>query len=509
MTILIRLIKSGLKPLQWSISAIGFLSVSAVPAAAEDFYVKTRGYRVEPAPEPPAYVYNLSNTPLATYSDIDWLDVGLDFRTRYEYRENDYRPWTDKSSGAPVKKFRPDPDNLWLLRSRAYVGIHDILDPFRFAVEFEDARSYNGLYETSVADVNEFELIQGYGELYFNNALGDDRPLSIRVGRMHLELLDKRLIGNNQFRNTTNSFEGIRLFFGKKQNNWDLETFAFHPVERFKNRFDRADGDTIIYGGVFSWRQWSRIVTIQPYFFGRKADGDTHHPIEHKRRADMDIYAPGLRVYGLFGDSGFDFDADINKQFGRYGVRPRNSTSQTAQQHDALAYSLELGYTFAHDWKPRASIYYGYGTGDKSSGDNINQRLDIFYGFNQPFSRNDYFAWDNMHAPKLRLELTPHRDLRIDTGYHAYWLESETDGWNRANLRDSFGDSGSFLGHEFDIRLRHHLNLYIDWSLSYARFTPGDFTKSQAKAGTGPYTTEPTNFFYFEVALNAFGDGKP
>ncbi len=484
------------------------LSVSLNPALAEEFYVKTRGYRVEPAPEPPAYVYNLSKTPLGKTIDIDWLDVGLDFRTRYEYRENDYRPWVDTSSGTPVKNFRPDPDNLWLLRTRAYVGIHDILDPFRFAVELEDARSYNGIYEKSVADVNEFELIQGYGELYFNNALGDDRPLSVRVGRMHLELLDKRLIGNNQFRNTTNSFEGIRLFFGKKQNNWDLETFAFHPVERFKYRFDRADGDALIYGGVFSWRQWSKIVTIQPYLLGRKVDGDSYHPIEHKRRPDMDIYAPGLRIYGLFGESGFDFDADINKQFGRFGVRPKNSTTQTLQQHDALAYSLELGYTFAHDWKPRASVYYGFGTGDKSSGDNINQRLDIFYGFNQPFSRNDYFAWDNMHAPKLRLELTPHRDLRIDSSYGAFWLESETDAWSRANLRDSTGESGRFLGSEFDIRIRHHLNPYVDWSLSYAHFTPGEFTRYQAKADTGPYTSEPTNFFYFEVALNAFGDGK-
>ncbi len=29
------------------------------------------------------------------------------------------------------------------------------------------------------------------------------------------------------------------------------------------------------------------------------------------------------------------------------------------QQHDALAYSLESGYSFDHDWKPRASLYYG------------------------------------------------------------------------------------------------------------------------------------------------------
>jgi len=78
---------------------------------------------------------------------------------------------------------------LWLLRTRAYVGVKDVLDPLRFAVEFQDSRSYNDRYETSVSDVNEFELIQGYGELYFDNALGHNRPLSIRAGRQSLGIV--------------------------------------------------------------------------------------------------------------------------------------------------------------------------------------------------------------------------------------------------------------------------------------------------------------------------------
>ncbi|MDD2760424.1 MAG: alginate export family protein, partial [Methylomonas sp.] len=80
-----------------------------------------------------------------------------------------------------------------------------------------------------------------------------------------------------------------------------------------------------------------------------------------------------------------------------------------------------------------------------------------------------------------------------------------------ANLRDRTGQSGSFMGHEFDIRLRYKLNPYVDWSLSYARFTPGDYTESFDRGNTvaGPFTSEPSNFFYFEVSLNAFGDGKP
>ena len=157
----------------------------------------------------------------------------------------------------------------------------------------------------------------------------------------------------------------------------------------------------------------------------------------------------------------------------------REVTTQTLQQHDALAYAIELGYTFDHDWKPRASVFYGYGTGDKNGVDNNNQRFDAFYGFNQPWSRNDYFSWDNIHAPKTRLEFVPYKDVRVDTGFNAYWLESDTGAWTRANLQDRTGKSGSFLGYEWDLRLRHKLNPYVDWSMSYAYFSPGDFTRAQ------------------------------
>jgi hypothetical protein len=494
-------------------SAISLLLVLPGLVSAEDYYVKTKGYRVEPVSDPPDYVRNLSKTQFEQFKNVEWLDVGLDFRTRYEYRENDYR----KVDAGPVG-YRKDPDNLWLLRTRAYLGIKDILDPLRLAVEFQDSRSYNGEYEKTVSDVNEFEVIQAYAELYFSDLLGHNRPLSIRAGRQHLELLDRRLMGNNQFRNTTNNFDGFRVRIGKKQNIWDLDLFALRPVERLKYEFDRSDEDTWVYGGVLTLKHWSEFITIQPYFFGKKVDGDPYNLVAANRKNDMDIYAPGLRVYGVFGDSGFDFDADINKQFGRFGYSRIGVANQLKLQHDAIAYSLELGYSFDHEWKPRASLYYGYGSGDNDPNRNAtsgsNEKFDSFYGFNQPWSRNDYFSWDNIHTPKARIELTPYKDLKIDAGYNAYWLASDTESWNRANLRDVTGNSGSFLGHEFDIRLRHKINPYIDWSLSYARFEPGDFTRSQAKPalanGTGgPYTTEPSNFFYFELSLNAFGDGKP
>jgi hypothetical protein len=486
-------------------SVLNLVLVWPCLANSEDYYRKTLGYRVEPESDPPSYVRNLSKTQFEQFRDVEWLDVGLDHRMRYEYRENDLRPTPTGTNSSTT--FRPDPDNLFLLRTRAYLGVHDVLDPLRFAVEFQDSRSYNGLYERNASDVNEFELIQGYAELYFKDLLGYNRPLSIRAGRQHLELLDRRLIGNNQFRNTTNNFEGFRVHFGKKQNDWDLDIFAFQPIERLKYEFDRPDEDTWIYGGVLSLKQWSDFITIQPYFIGRKQNGDPTNPVEANRKPDLNIFAPGLRVYGLFGDSGFDFDADINKQFGRSGSL--SGTQQTLRQHDALAFALELGYTFDHPWKPRTSVFYGYGTGDNDPKDNKLERFDSFYGFNQPWSRNDYFSWDNIKTPKARLEFTPYKDVRIDTGYNAYWLQSDTDAFNRANLRDRDGKGGSFIGHEFDIRMRHKINPYVDWSVSYARFEPGSFTRSFNDTANGPFTDRASNFFYFEVSLNAFAEVKP
>jgi hypothetical protein len=244
-------------------------------------------------------------------------------------------------------------------------------------------------------------------------------------------------------------------------------------------------------------------------FFGHRQRGDVFNAVESRRKPDFDIYAPGLRAYGFFGDTGFDFDVDINKQFGRQGNIARGTTNQTLQQHDALAFAVEFGYTAADlAWKPRFSAFYGHGTGDKTSTDKVNNRFDPFFGFNQPWSRNDYFSWDNIRTPKARVEFVPLPDLRVDLGYNAFWLESQTDGFRRANLRDNTGKSGDFIGHEFDIRVRHKLNHYVDWSLSYGRFEPGNFTRSFNNSRTGPYTDRASNFFYFEIALNAFGDGK-
>lgn len=505
--------------------------LASAPAQKKSYYVKTRGYRLDPAPDVPAYVRTLGKT-YKEFEGIDWLDIGLDQRVRFESRQNDYRPWTNTATGAPVSQRRNFPDSLWLSRTRAYFGVKEALDPLRFAVEYEDARAFNSVYQLQGQDINQTELIQAYAELYFKDALGKDdlgnnRPLILRAGRFHLELLDRRLIGNNQFRNTTNNFEGFRTKLGKKENDWDVDAFLMRPLVRYPYEWDRPEWSNWIYGGVLSIRRWSEYATIQPYFLGRKQYADVLNA-SNALRVHRDTYAPGLRVYGVLGD--FDYDFDINKQFGEVGefrdLGARRNAVQTTVQHDAIAYAIEAGYTFSeHPWKPRISTVYTYGSGNKSPFDSANQTFDIFYGFNQPFSRNDYFAWNNTKNLKARLEFDPLKNVKVDTAFSAYWLASAAAAWDRANLFAPLGNRGDFIGTEFDIRIQHKLSQFINWSISYARFWPGGFTSSFAPpvaqqpffpqsfpgqtGTTNGLTARPSNFFYIEVTANAFGDGTP
>lgn len=525
-------------------------AASGVAAEKRDdgqgYYLRTRAYRLEPEPDIPPYVRNLAKT-YDAFKDIDWLNIGLDSRARYEYRENSYLPRVNTTGIGDVAQRQYYPFTPWLVRSRLYVGVKDILDPFRLVIEFQDSRAFNSLYQLQNQDINETELIQAFGEIYLKNALGTDakgqgRSISIRAGRMAFEIGARRLISRNEFRNTTNNFDGFRVRLGEWKNDVDLDSFLMRPVVRYPYAWDRPEWNNWIYGSFLNIRNISPYFTLQPYFIGRHQFGDPLNAAS-ALKVKRDTQAPGFRIYGNY--SNFDWDFDVMKQFGTVGTisqtypyiwgfqnlaTPYGGYAQT-KQHDAIAYGLEIGYTFAdHPWKPRISTGYIYGSGNASPWSSANNNVDTFYGFNQPFSRNDYIGWNNVKDPKIRIEFEPFRDTKIDSAFSAYWLASASDRWDRANLWAPPGNRGTFMGTEWDFRVRQRVNEFINITASYARFWPGSFTSSFAPpvqqqwppvnlngapnfpgqtTTTNGLTARPTNFFYLEATANAFGEGKP
>lgn len=236
------------------------LILSASLHGAEDgtYYRAPKSYSTTRDPDLPKYARHADETGWSPLREAGWLDVGLDYRFRYEYRDDDLR--------------RPQAgvDQPLLHRTRAYLAVHDVLDPFRFAVEMQDARRYNSQYPRDTRDVNEFELIRLYGELYLadflgHDALGNARPLSLRYGIHNFEFLDRRLIGNNQWRNTANTFQGFQAALGQEKNDWQVDLLAVQPLLRDKFRPDQPVNKQWMYAVIGHWRRWSDVVTFEPF----------------------------------------------------------------------------------------------------------------------------------------------------------------------------------------------------------------------------------------------------
>lgn len=494
----------------------------AAAKAANGYYVERRSYGTQKETEPPRYVKQANKTWLKDYdafNDVNWLDLGLEYRARYEHRDNDFRR-ADENVDDPL-----------LLRTRAYVGVKEILDPLRFAVEVQDSRRNNGDYSRSydTRDVNQADILQGYLELHFKESifgkddLGNNRPFWVRGGRLAWESLDRRLIARNEWRNTTNSFQGVRANIGEKKNDWQLEAFAVKPVQRFTRSLDEVDHSQDFYGVIGDWRGWSEYVTLQPYYFLLKQDGNkvkyngngqelTGSALS-QAQIDRKIHTAGLRAYGAF-NSGWDYDTSYVKQWGNQDRFLSNALGSINVDHEAYSYGAEVGYTFKNSWKPRVSAYYGVATGDSTPATGTDrtdsQRFERLFGFARPWSNNDYIQMENIRTPKLHLEFEPKvsflENVKVDTSFSWYRLDDSSDRWQAGNnLRDRTGASGNDLGKEVDLRVRFPINQYASLNIGYAHFWGGDFVKENARKVTGEANrNDSSDFFYTELTVLGF-----
>jgi hypothetical protein len=444
---------------------------SAPPAPAPSFQVEQRGYGLRPEAEPPRYVRPANLTGLPGLDTASWLDLGVEFRARYEHHDNDYR------------RRSPAVDDILLLRTRMYVGVRERLDPFRFVLELTDSRRLGGEFARDDREVNLTEPIQAYAELFFAAGAGKGRPVSIKAGRQAFEYLDRRLLARNEWRNTTNTFDGVRATIGRPAGAWQVDVLALKPLRRLISGLDQQDDAQWLTGAIGEWRRWSRVATMQPYYLRLTQDGE-----RASTGIPRDIHTVGLRGFGLVGRSGLDWDVDVAAQRGE----------DASRDHRAVALVVEGGYSPSRAWKPRVSANFAYATGDRHPVDGSSERFERLFGFARPFSASDYIQWENLKAPKLRVELTPLSTLRIDAGFSAYWLASATDRWNVAGLRDPSGQSGTFMGHEFDVRVRFPIGAHVGVNLGYARFAPGDFTTTTSGR------TRASHIPYVEVTLNPF-----
>ena len=84
------------------------------------------------------------------------------------------------------------------------------------------------------------------------------------------------------------------------------------------------------------------------------------------------------------------------------------------------------------------------------------------------------------------------------------WLESDTDVWSRAGLRDPTGQSGSYIGDLTQLRIRHDLipkSVQLDVGAAYLHGQ--EFMEAAAAAAPGApnYGPGSSNVAYFWVGM--------
>jgi hypothetical protein len=141
----------------------------------------------------------------------------------------------------------------------------------------------------------------------------------------------------------------------------------------------------------------------------------------------------------------------------------------TDLDHRAWFVHGELIRRFAVSGSPRLVLRYDYASGDRRPGDDRMERFDTLYGARRfeygPTGIYGALARSNISSPGLAFYVDPGPRMDVLVGYRAIWLASRFDRMTTSGVWDSEGQSGSFVGHQVEARLRISLlpgNLDID-----------------------------------------------
>jgi hypothetical protein len=319
---------------------------------------------------------------------------------------------------------------------------------------------------------------------------------------MTLDLGNRRLVARNAFRNTINSGTGADWLW-EADRGASVRAFYVLPVIRRPDDFDSLlDNDIAAdwqdfdqqFGGLYATLPRLPADIRTEVYWLQLYEGD--EPDSRRRR----LSTPGARILRPAKVGAWDFEVEGAYQFGT--SRRRAGAAELTLDHEAHLLVAGGGYTFELPWKPRVGLRYQEATGDRDPTDRENQRFDVLFGARRfefgPTGIYGMIARSNLRSPDYHLNLRPHARVECLLAHRMVWLESSRDAWVSANVRDPRGNSGSFVGHQLESRLRWDLlpgNVRLDTGVAW--FLPGEFLNHAPNAtrqGDTVYT-------YFEVSL--------
>ena len=378
-----------------------------------------------------------------------WLSVSGSQRTRYEILDKQFR------SG------RQGGDQMLALRTMLLTELR--FGQWRTGAEFIDSRAFLDDAGTPLTTsmVNPGELLQAYIAWHKPDLFHDGDSSDLRVGRLTLDVGSRRLVARSKYRNTINTFTGFEWRWrGAGSNNF--QAFYTLPVNRKPNtqgalqdndvEFDEEDAQVRFWGLYYAFGELACGHRGEIFLLGLD-----ENDAGQRRTRNRELYTPGLRFYRPKAKGHVDYLVESALQFGQ--VRASTAAADTRDlDHFAHFHHLELGYTWSRAWLPRLTLNFDYASGDESPVDSGSQRFDALFGARRfdfgPTGIYGPFARSNLLTPGVRLNLQPTNVVSLMFAYRGFWLASDTDAWTTTGVRDSSGNSGSFIAQQLEGRFR-------------------------------------------------------
>lgn len=370
--------------------------------------------------------------------------------------------------GQPRAGFNDSDD---LLSIRTTLAAQWARNGWTVGAEIYDSRAYLADRGTPVTtgEVNAVELVQAY--VGRTVRIGHRATLALQAGRMMLNLGSRRLVAADDYRNTTNSYTGLRADL-KAPDGWTATAVYTLPQQRLPDsaaslrrnaiRPDRESFDLVLWGGLATKARAPDAASLQLSFF-HLGERDS----ARLATRDRSLNTLGVRLYRDPRANRLDYELEAFGQRGRASL----STARTSARPsvDAGFVHAEIGYSWAGGWKPRFSLEYDRASADAPGGDY--GRFDTLFAMRRaelaPAGLYNAIGRANLSSPAVRIEVVP--DKRTDgfVSVRPIWLAERTDALSTTAVRDASGRAGGYAGEQVDARIRYwaipdRLRLEID-----------------------------------------------
>ena len=412
----------------------------------------------------------------------DWVDLGLENRTRFESYDHPWRANQVIGGGQT--------DSQVLLRSKVRVGLGGN-GPFRFLFEGQDSRALSNNAPgdfVNTTTVNEFDILQLLGSLTVHNVGGSGLRTDLHFGRMTMDFGLRRYISRNDFRNTINAFDGVHWQIGEGQT-WRFRAFLVEPVILNEVQLDEQTARNVFWGTYVESAHvpW---FNVNVFYFGL----NDQEPTNKNLHRTYSTY--GLRLFKLPATREFDYEFEGAVQTGHLGT----------VEHFAYNPNVEAGYTFKLPWTPRFVAQYTYASGTHTPGGSQDGNFDRLFGSrNFDFTATGNFGpffRSNISTPGWRLIVQPVENVTVTLKQRFWYLAEASAAFVGSGLQDPTGGSGNNLGHDLELRAQWALSQNMDFDVGYDHWFKGSYFDSPAIIAQMPAGgNKDTDYFYVQMRV--------